>query len=68
MEALQIDAHDPIAQRTQRVREAFQKATPEMKAKIFELAPFPIKSEYSSDINGFCQWSQSWPQWQQSHW
>jgi len=60
-----------VPERTNKVREAFKKATPEAKSKVFELVPFPMNLETSSN-DVICQWDQawdqSWPQWGQSHW
>lgn len=55
-----------VAQRAEKVREAFQSSSPEEKTKIFNLAPIPKESELSlNDIFG--RWDQSWEQsWPQS--
>jgi len=59
-----LQAKMTVPERTSKVREAFQRATPEVKSKIFELVPFTKKSEDGSNVIDFCDWSQ-WSQWSQ---
>lgn len=54
-----------VPERARRVREAFQKASPKERTKVFDLAPIPKESELSlADIFGRWDqnWEQSWPQ------
>jgi len=53
-----------VPERVNSVRERFQKAPPEVKLKIFELAPFKKKFEDDMNVVDFCQWQQ-FTQWTQ---
>jgi hypothetical protein len=65
MQSQVLQAKIPVPERTNKVREAFQKATRETKSRVFELVPFTKKSEDGSNIIDFCDWSQ-WSQWSQA--
>jgi hypothetical protein len=50
-------------ERVQKVREAFKKASPQVKSKIVDLAPNQ-KSDTDLNVVDFCQWQQ-FTQWTQ---
>jgi hypothetical protein len=77
MQSNELQAEISVSDRAAKIREAFQKASPEAKVKVFELAHFSLNSEPSPDDGNFQNiaisqweqgWDQSWPQWGQSHW
>jgi len=59
-----LNSKSSVMKRTNKIRKAFQKASPEMKSKFYELVPFTKKTEDGSNIIDFCDWQQ-WSQWSQ---
>ena len=64
MQSQVLQSRMTVPERANKVREAFQKATPEVKSKIFELAPFKKQSDTDLNVVDFCQWQQ-FTQWTQ---
>jgi hypothetical protein len=56
MESQVLQAEMTVQERTRKVREAFERATPESKSKIFELTPFTKKSDNGLNVIGFSDW------------
>lgn len=60
-----LNSETSVLKRTNKIRKAFIKATPELQSKIYELIPFTRKSDDGSNIIDFCDWQQ-WSQWSQT--
>jgi len=58
MKSQVLQAEMSVQERTKKVQEAFQRATPEVKSKILELVPSNKQLQGSSNAIGFCDWGQ----------
>lgn len=58
MKSQVLQAEMSVQERTKKVQEAFQKATPEVKSKILELVPINKQLKGGSNVIDFCDWGQ----------